>query len=71
MDDGIADALRCQCVRYQIIGTTVEVVGCHNMVASLRNVLQRVGNSCRTAGHCQPGHAALQCCHAVLQHTLC
>ncbi len=40
------------------------------MVACLSYVLQRIGDSCGSACHCQACHAALESCHAVFEHTL-
>ena len=48
----------------------VEVVGSHDVVAGLGDVLQRVGDGSGTAGHGQTGHATLEGSHAIFEHPL-
>ena len=50
--------------------TTIQIVGCHNVVASLHNVLQCISDSCSTAGHSQTCHTTLKGCHTVLKYPL-
>ena len=67
----VAHALCGQCMGDEVVRTTIEVVGCHDMIACLHNILQCVGNSGCTAGHCQSSHTTFECCHTILEHTLC
>ena len=70
VDDGVADALCGQRVGDEVERAAIEIVGSHDMVASLHDVLQGVGDGSGTAGHGQSGHAALKGCHAVFEHAL-
>ena len=65
VDDGVRDALRVQRVSNQAKRTAVEVVGCHDVVACLHNVLQGVSHSSGTTGDGQASHATLKGSHAV------
>ncbi len=71
VDDGVANALSSQRVGYQVVATAIQIVGCHDVVTILQYVLQSVSDSCCTTGHCKSCHTTLECCHAVLKHTLC
>ena len=54
----------------EVVGAAVEVVGSHDVVSCLCYVLQGIRDGGGTRGDCQAGHAALEGCHAVLQHAL-
>ena len=71
VDDGVRDALGRECVGNQIVAAAIEIVGCHDMVAGLGNVLQGIGDGCGARGHGQTGHATLKGCHTVFKHALC
>ena len=70
IDDCITDALSSQRVGDQVIGTTIEVVGSHDVIASLNDVLQRVGDGGSTRGYCETCHTTLKGSHTILEHTL-
>ena len=55
----------------QIEGTAIEIVGSHDMIAYLQDVLQGIGNSRCSRSDSQSGHTTLQGCHTILEHTLC
>ena len=48
VDDGVLDALCGQSMSNQIVGTAIEIVGSYDMVASLYDVLQSVGDGSGT-----------------------
>jgi len=48
LDDGIRDALRSQRVRDEVERAAIEVVGGHDVITGLCNVLQRIGDGCST-----------------------
>ena len=54
----------------KVVGTAVEVVCCHNVVASLSDVLQSVGDGSGSRGHSQSGHTSFEGCHAVFEDGL-
>ena len=66
----IGDALRSQCVGNEVVRATIEVVGSHDVVAILHDVLQGVGDSGSTRGHSQSSHTTLEGSDAILKHTL-
>ena len=70
IDNGIADALRSQRVGNQVVRATVEVVGSHDMVAILHDILQGIGDGSGTRGHGQSGYTTLEGCDTVFEHTL-
>ena len=68
--NGILYTLCLQRVRNQVIGTTIQVVCSHDVVTSLGNVLESIGDGSRTTGNSQTSHTALKRGNAVFEHTL-
>ena len=68
--DGMGNSLRCEGVRNEVVGTTVKVVGSHDMPSSLYDILQSIGDGRCSRGHGKRCHASLQSCNAVLQNAL-
>ena len=70
VDDGVGDALRRQRVGDEVERTAVEVVGRHDVVARLTDVLQGIGDGGGARGHGQCGHATLECGQALFEDVL-
>jgi hypothetical protein len=56
---------------YQIKRAAVEIVGCHDVVTVLYNVLEGVGDSSCTAADCQSGYTAFKRSYTVFKYALC
>ena len=54
----------------QVVGASVEIVSSYDMVASLHDVLQSVGDGGSTRGHSKAGYTTLEGSHAILKYTL-
>ena len=54
----------------QVVRTTIEVVGSHDMVTILRDILKCVGDSGSTRGYSQTGYTTLKSSDTILEHTL-
>ena len=54
----------------QIVRAAIEVVGSNDMIASLHDVLQGIGNGGSTRGYGQSCHTALEGSHTIFEHTL-
>ena len=70
VDNRIRNALRSQRMGNQVVRTTIQVVGRNDMVASLHDVLQSVGDGSSTRGDSQSGYTTLEGSHAVFEYTL-
>ena len=70
IDDTIGDTLCAECVGDEIERTAIEIVGCHDVVASLCDVLDGIGDSGGTTRHGESSHTALKCSHTLFEHTL-
>ena len=68
--NGVRDALRRERVGNQVIRTAVEVVGSHDMVASLYDILQSVGDGGCTRGHSQTCHTTFEGCDTIFKDAL-
>jgi hypothetical protein len=55
---------------YQIIGTTIEIVGSYDMITSLHNVLQGIGDGSSTRSYSQTGYTTLEGSNTILEYTL-
>ena len=55
----------------QIIGTTIQVVSSNDMVASLYDILQGVGDGSSTRSYCQSCYTTFECSHAIFEYALC
>ena len=66
----VGDALCSQRMGYQVVRATIEVVGSYDMVASLHNILQGIGDSSGTRSHSQACHTTLEGGHTVFKHAL-
>ena len=54
----------------EVISTTVDNVGCYDVVAILKDVLQSVGNSGSTRSDSQTSHTTFEGSHTVFEYTL-
>ena len=54
----------------EVISTTVDVVGCYDVVAVLKDVLQSVGNGGSTRSDSQTSYTTLEGSHTVFEYTL-
>ena len=70
IDDGVRHALSGKCVSDEVERTTIEVVGCYDMVAIAYDILQSVSHSCCTAGYSQACYATFESGYAVFKHAL-
>ena len=68
--NSIADALCTERVGDQIVRATIKVVGSHDMITCLYDVLQGISDGSSTRGYSQTSHTALKGCDAILEHTL-
>ena len=66
----VADALCGERVCDEVVGTAIEVVGCHDMVAILGNVLQCISDGCCTRCYSKACHTTFEGSHAVFKHAL-
>ena len=71
VDNGVGDALCCQCVGDEVERTAIKIVGCYDVVACTNDVLQCIGDGCCTTGYCQACYTAFERCNAVFKHALC
>ena len=55
----------------QVIGTSVNILCCHNMVPGVCQVLECIGNCGCSGCHCQSGRSALQGRDTLFKHILC
>ena len=70
INNSIADALSSKSMGNQVVRTTIEVVSSYDMVASLYNVLQSVGDSSCTRSDCQSCNTTLESCNTIFEHAL-
>ncbi len=68
--DSVCNALCAERVGNQVVGTTVQVVGCYDVVAILCNVLQSVGDGSGTRCHSKASYAAFKSSYTVFEHAL-
>ena len=54
----------------QIVASTIKVVSSHDMITSLSNVLQSIGDGSSTRGNSQSGYTTLEGSHAIFENTL-
>ena len=69
--DGVRNALCGKGMRDEVVRAAVQVVGRHDVVASLHDVLQRVGDSRGSGGDGECCYTAFEGSDALLQHALC
>ena len=70
VDDGVAHTLTRERVGDEVVAAAVEVVGSHEVVSGLQDVLQRIGDGSGAAGNGQTGHTAFEGGHAVFEDAL-
>ena len=58
-------------MRNEIVATAIQIVGCHDVVACLDDVLQRIGDGSSSAGNSETSHTSLEGSHAVFEDALC
>ena len=54
----------------EVISTTVDIVGCYDVVAILKDVLQSVGYCGSTGSYSQTSHTAFEGSNTILEYTL-
>ena len=70
INNGVCDALGSQCVGNEVVGSTIEIVGSDDMVTSLSDVLQGIGNGSSTRGNSQACYTTLESSDAIFEYTL-
>ena len=55
---------------HEVVCSTIEVVGCDDMVTIACHVLEGIGDCSCTRSHCQSGNTAFEGCYTILEHTL-
>ena len=65
------DAVIRKCMLQQIVCSTVDRLGCYDVISCVSQVLQRVGNSCGTRCHSQSCNTAFQSCQSLFENVLC
>ena len=68
--NSVCHTLCCESVGDKVVGSAVEVVSCHNVVASLSNVLKGVCDSSSTACYSQSGHTPFKRGNTVFENSL-
>lgn len=58
-------------MRNQIEGTAIEIVGCHNMIAHSKYILQGIRNGRRTGSHRQASHSPFKSRNTCFENSLC
>ena len=71
VDDGIADTLSREGVGDEVVATTVKVVGCYDVVTSLHDILESVGDGCCTRGNSETSYTTFKSSNTVFEYTLC
>ena len=70
VNDGVGNALCAECMCDEVERTTIEVVGCNDVVAVLYDVLESVCYSCCTRSDCQASYTTFEGCYTILEYTL-
>ena len=70
VDDGVVHSLCGERMGDEVEGTTIEIVGSHNMVTVLKHILQSISHCCCSTGNCQASHTTLEGCHTALKYIL-
>ncbi len=60
-----------ECVRQEVVGSAVDILGGYDMISRFCHCLERIGNSRRAGGNSQRRNATLQCCNSLLKDILC
>ena len=68
--DGCLHSLCAERVLQQIVGASVEIVGCHHVVTVACHILQGIGDGGGTGSDGQSGHAPFEGSHALFEHAL-
>ena len=70
VDDGVADTLSAQRVSDEVVRTAIEVVGCHDVVTVLCDVLEGVSDGCCTRSDSKSCHTTFEGSHTLFKHAL-
>ena len=55
----------------KVVSSSVNVLCCYDVIAVVRQILNRIRNRCCSGSYCQCSHAAFQCCNTLFKYILC
>ena len=68
--NSVFHALGGESVGNEVVTATVEIVGCHDVVAVLQHILQGVSHCCCAGSHCKTSYTAFQSGNSVFENAL-